>query len=260
MMPLAPIVVGVNALACVLFLLRRERWGWVALAIAVALSLTHMAVLWTTLHRPPLRTLGETRWWYATLAPLVGGLLARRFEARSLAAVSAGMGALFGTMNLAQPETMDRTLMPALQSPWFVPHVLVYMLAYAALSLASLIALIALVRWGVTKALPSPSESDLAHRLVVVGFPLLSCGLMFGAVWAKQAWGHYWAWDPKETWALLTWGAYLVYLHLRLKRTMSPVVNLSVLLVGYLVLLACWFGIYSMPSVVESVHTYTRTD
>ena len=53
----------------------------------------------------------------------------------------------------------------------------------------------------------------LSYKIVAFGFPFLTLGMITGAVWAKKAWGDYWSWDPKETWSLITWLAYLVYLH-----------------------------------------------
>jgi ABC-type transport system involved in cytochrome c biogenesis permease subunit len=167
------------------------------------------------------------------------------------------MGALFASINLRHPEYMDKTLMPALQSPWFVPHVVVYMLAYSALGLSCGVAA---WNWGkrcLRKEAVGLEDVELPHRLVLVGLPLLTCGLLFGAFWAKEAWGHYWTWDPKETWAFLTWSAYLVYLHIRLRHALQPKLNLSLLVVGFLVMMVCWFGVNYLPVAQESVHTYT---
>ena len=153
---------------------------------------------------------------------------------------------------------MDKTLMPALQSPWFVPHVVVYMLAYSALGLSSILGLWAIAQARIAKRSLTVEDTDVPHRLVLVGLPLLTCGLLFGALWAKEAWGHYWTWDPKETWAFLTWAAYLTYLHVRARHMMKPGLNLALLTVGFAVLMLCWFGVNYMPTARESVHTYTQ--
>lgn len=227
------------------------------LLLGVVLGMVGIGWLWNTLERPPLRTLGETRWWYAVLVPTLGALIGWRFQTRVLAAPACLMGALFASINLRHPEYMDKTLMPALQSPWFVPHVVVYMLAYSALGLSCGVAA---WNWGkrrLRKEAVGVQDVELPHRLVLVGLPLLTCGLLFGAFWAKEAWGHYWTWDPKETWAFLTWSAYLVYLHVRLRHALQPKLNLSLLVVGFLVLMVCWFGVNYLPVAQESVHTYT---
>lgn len=240
------IVLVAFAAAALLRLLGHRRAGEALALVGTVAGAAMLAGLWHDLGRPPLRTLGETRWWYAVLIGGMGLALSRRFAAPSLGVASAALAALFAAVNLANPDAVDRTLMPALQSPLFVPHVVVYILAYCALGLASLQAAWNLVR--------GDSDAALPHRLVELGFPLLTCGLCLGALWAREAWGHYWAWDPKETWAFLTWSVYLVYLHVR----PAPRVRLVLLVVGFLVLLLCWFGIYALPVGQESVHTYGR--
>lgn len=238
-----------------------KRKEWVADAVAmlgVFFGALLIATLWVSLGRPPMRTLGETRWWYAICVPLMGLLIGWRFQTRVLAIPSMLMGALFALINLQHPEYMDRTLMPALQSPWFVPHVVVYMVAYSALGLSSLVAAWNLAGRWLKKSAVTQEDVDVPHRLVLVGLPLLTCGLLFGALWAKEAWGHYWTWDPKETWAFLTWLSYLVYLHLKHKHPVKPVMNLMTLILGFVVLMGCWFGVNSLPTAQESVHTYTQ--
>lgn len=92
--------------------------------------------------------------------------------------------------------------MPALQSPWFTPHVIVYMFAYAMLGAATVMAVYLL--WFKKKGIER-HEMALCDNLTYVGLAFMTLGMLSGAVWAKAAWGHYWAWDPKETWAAATW-------------------------------------------------------
>lgn len=240
---------------------KKRPWiGDILAMLGVLAGALFLGSLWVGLGRPPMRTLGETRWWYAVLVPTLGLLIGWRFNTRALAIPSLLMGVLFAAINLAKPEAMDKTLMPALQSPWFVPHVVVYMVAYAALGLSSLLGAWELLKAWWTKSEVTLEDAEMAHRMVLVGFPLLTCGLLFGAFWAKDAWGHYWTWDPKETWALLTWGAYLAYIHVKTRHALQPKLNLSILVVGFLVLMGCWFGVNYLPTAQESVHTYTRTE
>lgn len=238
---------------------RARRLGDAFMMLGVLAGAVLLAMLWISLDRPPMRTLGETRWWYAVLVPALGLLIGWRFDTRALAIPASVMGVVFAAINLQQPENMDRTLMPALQSPWFVPHVVVYMLAYSALGLSSLIGFLVLARRFWKRERVQMSDVDLPHRLVMVGFPLLTAGLLFGALWAKEAWGHYWSWDPKETWAFLTWAAYLIYLHARGKHALQPKLNLGLLVVGFGVLMMCWFGVNYLPAAQESVHTYSQS-
>ena len=256
----APLVMGAWLLASGAYALgpRARRAADALAALGSVLGVLLLAWLWLTLGRPPLRTLGETRWWYAVLVPTLGLVIGWRFRTQALAVPACLMGAGFAAVNLLHPEYMDRTLMPALRSPWFVPHVTVYLLAYSALGLASLLAAWTLAKRLLRREGVQVADVDLPHRLVRIGFPLLTCGMLFGAFWSKEAWGHYWAWDPKETWAFLTWSMYLAYLHVRERHPLQPARNLWLLVIGFVVLLVCWFGVYYLPTVDESVHAYAR--
>lgn len=145
--------------------------------------------------------------------------------------------------------------MPALQSPWFVPHVVVYILSYAMLSVSALIAFYGLIRTAQKKY--TENILNLADNIVYIGFAFLTLGLLFGALWAKEAWGHYWTWDPKETWALLTWLSYLLYIHFRFKHKQKIVIALWILALAFIVLMICWVGINYLAVSGNSVHTYS---
>lgn len=258
----AQIALGSWIAALAAYLVERKR-GWIGDAltmIGVASGALLLTSLWMTLGRPPMRTLGETRWWYAITVPFLGVVLGWRFQTKILAIPSCLMGAAFAAINLSKPELMDKTLMPALQSPWFVPHVVVYMVAYSALGLSSLVGAWNLARRWIKRQPVEVADVQVPDRLVMIGLPLLTLGLLFGAFWAKEAWGHYWTWDPKETWAFLTWAAYLVYIHVKHRHAMKPTLNLSLLVVGFGVLMMCWFGVNYLPTAQESVHTYTRSE
>ena len=145
------------------------------------------------------------------------------------------------------PILHSDTLVPALQSPWFKPHINAYMLAYTLMASAAVIALYLLLR----------SKQGSLDNLVFVGIALITIGMLFGALWAKEAWGHYWSWDPKETWAAITWFAYLVYVHYRQIPTHKPKLALWVLLISFVLLQMCWWGINYLPSAQgSSVHVY----
>jgi ABC-type transport system involved in cytochrome c biogenesis permease subunit len=144
--------------------------------------------------------------------------------------------------------------MPALQSPWFAPHVIVYILSYSLLGGSCLIALLGI--YFIYKQKSPEKYLDLADNLVYMGFALLTLGLLFGALWAKEAWGHYWTWDPKETWAFLTWLTYLLYMHYRHYHPKRFKTHLWVLSLAFVILLICWFGINYLPSAQNSVHVY----
>jgi ABC-type transport system involved in cytochrome c biogenesis permease subunit len=79
-------------------------------------------------------------------------------------------------------------------------------------------------------------------------------GMVMGALWAKEAWGDYWTWDPKETWALATWLSYLLYLHLR-PSCRNHDLLFALLLFSFALLQMCWWGIRFLPA-VQSIHVY----
>lgn len=234
---------------------RRRPALWVSLGLLA--NAAFLAWLWFALERPPLRTLGETRLWFGLLLPLCGLVLYRLVPWRWPLAYSCVVGWLFLFFTALRRETHDQTLMPALQSPWFVPHVVVYLLAYALLTYAAVLAALA---WWQSRSDPALASRPLAHADVALwlGFAFLTLGLLAGAVWAKLAWGHYWTWDPKETWAFLTWAVYLSYLHLRRDWQERPRTAAIVLTLASSVVFMCWFGVNYLPSAQQSVHTYTR--
>lgn len=211
--------------------------------------------LWFSLERPPLRTMGETRLWYAFFLPTAGLIIYSRWRYPWILAFSTLLAGVFTTINLVNPEIHNKTLMPALQSPWFAPHVIVYMFAYAMLGAAALMA--AYLLW-FKKSEITEHEFDICDNLVHVGWAFMTVGILFGALWAKEAWGHYWAWDPKETWAAATWFAYLAYIHVRLRANRYRRAALWGLIVSFVLLQMCWWGINYLPSAQgASVHTYS---
>ncbi|OFZ78529.1 MAG: hypothetical protein A2583_05500 [Bdellovibrionales bacterium RIFOXYD1_FULL_53_11] len=229
----------------------------ILLASGTLMLAAFIGYMWVQLERPPMRTLGETRLWYSALIPFCGLAVGMRWRFHWLNFYTVLTAALFLFINYLMPETHDRTLMPALQSPWFIPHVVVYMIGYALLGASSLAAFHSLLKTRKFAAL-DPGEGGFmaAHKLAELGFIFLTAGLLFGGLWAKTAWGHYWTWDPKETWALLTFFSYLVFFHLHFRshgRTRGAYVFLAV---SFIVLLLCWFGVNYLPAARSSVHTY----
>ncbi|MFC1732389.1 cytochrome c biogenesis protein CcsA [candidate division KSB1 bacterium] len=211
--------------------------------------------LWINLDRPPFRTLAETRLWYAMFLAVIGTIIYLRWKMVWLIAYSLLMAILFLFINYNNPDTFDKTLMPALQSPWFIPHVIVYMIGYAFLAVSSLSGIKGL--YLVYKNKSVDNTIIFADNLVYIGFAFLTFGLLFGALWAKEAWGHYWTWDPKETWAFLTWMVYLIYIHFRVNKKDQIRASLWILSLSFVVLLICWFGINYLPSAQSSVHVYS---
>ena len=152
------------------------------------------------------------------------------------------------------PIIRSTQLVPALQSPWFTPHILVYIICYSLMGAAAIIAIYSLIKSSFTSCLsPHPSLDNLVY----IGLAFMTFGMIFGAFWAKEAWGDYWSWDPKETWAAITWFAYLAYVHYRHLPHHRVRLSLWLLILSFLLLQMCWWGINYLPSAQQtSVHTY----
>jgi ABC-type transport system involved in cytochrome c biogenesis permease subunit len=162
-----------------------------------------------------------------------------------LGAWMSGMTVLVLILALTRPGTPG-PLMPALQSPWFGVHVLTNFLAYALFSVAFFTVLSNLRR----RALP-PEWQFILDRALVLGFFFLALGISTGAAWAHEAWGTYWSWDPKETWALVTWMVFGLALHARFQRHNGLERGLT--LFGYLCM---WFTYMGVTYVLPGLHSY----
>ena len=243
------------ALGALLAWREQKAWKvWLLTALGIVVYMAFIAQMWISLERPPMRTMGETRMWYSFFLPVAGLLIYSRWKYRWILSFSTVMAAVFIVINIFKPEIHDKAMMPALQSPWFAPHVIVYMFSYALLGAAALMALWLMCRKERTL---EPRELALTDNLVYVGLAFLTFGMLFGALWAKEAWGHYWSWDPKETWAAATWFSYLIYVHFRLQQPKKPRPALWTLVIGFILLQICWWGINYLPSAqATSVHTY----
>ncbi len=235
----------------------RRRLAFAATGLGLAVFFAYILIMWITLERPPLRTMGETRLWYSFFLPLAGIIVYSRWQYKWILGFSTLLAAVFVCINLFRPEIHSKTLMPALQSPWFAPHVIVYMMAYALLGAAVVMSVYLLF---CKKEAGTDREMEITDNLVYVGLSFMTLGMLMGAIWAKEAWGHYWAWDPKETWAAITWLSYLVYIHYRLYRPRSIRPSLWLLIIAFCLLQMCWWGINYLPSAQGmSVHTYNLT-
>ena len=140
------------------------------------------------------------------------------------------------------------TLMPALRSWWFVPHLFIYMVAYSLMAFA-------LIMWIAAEMKKKDQWRELSNNLVRSSSALLIIGMLTGSVWARQAWGDYWAWDPKENWAAVTWFLSLMHLHLQDKRGWK---SLVILILSFLALQITWYGVNYLPSAMNSMHTYMK--
>ena len=241
--------------------------------IGSAIFLAFIIGMWISLERPPMRTQGETRLWYSLFLSLTGIAVYARWKYRWILSFSTMMSVMFTCINLFKPEIHSKTLMPALQSPWFVPHVTVYMFAYALMGAATLFAIY--IWWKSSRNRLSTDdrsnqEMTVCDTLVKIGWAFLTLGMTMGALWAKEAWGDFWTWDPKETWALATWLSYMLYIHLipslqtsvpqqghgQQKKGNRHWIRIALLIFSFILLQMCWWGVNLLPSAQSSVHAY----
>ena len=145
--------------------------------------------LWISLERPPMRTMGETRLWYSFFLSIIGLILYIKCRYKWILSFSTLMSLVFIMVNVLKPEIHSKTLMPALQSPWFVPHVIVYMFSYAMMGAVTLFSLYLWFRKSPEEA--SVKELAVCDNLVRVGWAFLTLGMTMGALWAKEARGDY---------------------------------------------------------------------
>ena len=94
---------------------------------------------------------------------------------------------------------------------------------------------------------------NLSYRILGLGFPLLTMGLLSGAIWANQTWGSYWSWDPKETWALITWFIFAIYFHTRLSKGWSGFKSALLASFGFIIIWICYLGVNLMG---KGLHSY----
>ena len=250
--------IAASVTGAILAMLGRRCGAIVAAAGSSMVLAGFILMLWLSLGRPPLRTMGETRLWYSFFAGLSGLFTYLRWRYKWILSFSTVLSTVFILLNLLKPEIHDQTLMPALQSPWFIPHVTVYMFSYSLLGCAFLIGVVQMFRsrrWRGNDGISGELLSS-ADTLVYIGVAFLTFGMLSGSIWAKAAWGHFWNWDPKETWALITWLVYLLYIHMRLYRRGSVGFLCFLLIFAFACLQMCWWGINFLPSAADSVHVY----
>jgi cytochrome c-type biogenesis protein CcsB len=198
----------------------------------------------------------------------------------------------FATLSLPDGMQKAAPLVPALKSNWLMMHVSIMMFSYSTLIIGSLLSIVFLVLTkdkqvvlkgsslgGSVSTLESSSMKstvseikydlvdgvlekklslletldNLSYRIIGLGFPLLTIGIIAGAVWANEAWGSYWSWDPKETWALITWLVFAAYLHTRITRSWQGKGPAILASLGFIVVWICYLGVNFLG---KGLHSY----
>jgi ABC-type transport system involved in cytochrome c biogenesis permease subunit len=239
------------------FLFNREwkfRGALWALCAAWALNTVYIVLRWHWAGRAPLSNQHESLV-FLLWAFIAVYLLFLYFSDRALerlAPWAAGLAAV-GTAGDSLLNSEISPLVPALQSNWLFIHVSTVMAGYGAFALSFLLSLVSLF-------VKAPAQEDsrlnmdrLTYRACLVGFWLLSMGIITGAVWANSAWGSYWSWDPKETWSLITWFYYAAAIHLRRGRGWANRNFAWLMTAGFILVMFTYFGVnYLLPG----LHSY----
>jgi len=181
----------------------------------------------------------------------------QRYHVRTIGLLTLPIAAGFLLYALSLGASAE-PLQPALQNPpLLITHIAVAVIAYGAFAISFAAAILYLVQPEGGKPgskLPKPALLDeMGYRAVIIGFPLLTLTVVLGALWADQAWGSYWTWDPKETASLLTWLIYGAYLHARVARGWVGRGAAWLLIAGFASVLFTFIGINVFGS---GLHSY----
>jgi len=234
---------------------------------------------WIISHHFPLSNLYESLMFLSWTLTLLH-LIFEKTTPSSILGFITCPGALFvnAFATLSLPAEMQKTapLIPALKSNWLMMHVSIMMLSYAALLCGSLLSIAFLIITANEKypklidfspeninlntkskypeLLTLPNQLDnLSYRILGAGFPLLTLGIISGAVWANEAWGSYWSWDPKETWALITWLTFSIYFHMRITQGLQGRKPAFVAAFGFIIIWICYLGVNLLG---KGLHSY----
>jgi len=247
--------------------------GWAAAIIGCLLHTAAMGVRWWESYqlpgnvgRIPLTNLYESVVFFSWTIVLIYLLIDYKYKQRSIGAFV--MPFAFFSLIGAQLLLNNRItpLMPALQSNWLTYHVVTCFLGYAAFAVACGVSIMYLIKVGrETRAGDAPAGGlvslfpsarvldDINYKAIMIGFPLLTLGIVTGAIWASVAWGTYWSWDPKETWSLIVWFIYAAFLHARITRGWAGRKAAWLSIIGFAATLFCYLGV---NLVLSGLHSY----
>jgi cytochrome c-type biogenesis protein CcsB len=239
------------------------RKGLLTLLIAVwaahtaAIGLRWAESYWMGVGHAPLSNLYESLVFFGWT--MVLALLLARWRFRTEVVILLGLPAVFLVMAYTfLQDNSIKPLIPALQSNWLVAHVVTCFLGYAGFAVSFLAAILLMLVNASGPAsdwLPKADTLDqIVYRSVLVGFPMLTIGIITGSAWADYAWGSYWSWDPKETWSLITWLVYSGFLHARLSGGWAGTKMALLSVVGFAAVLFTYFGVNYLPG----LHSYLQ--
>ena len=246
---------------------RAERFGRVGLSLATLGFLLHlagMAARGLAVDRVPWGNMYEFSASSALAAMGVYLALTRKYDIRWLGVFIVTPVLLTLGLAVTVLYTDAQQLQPALQSYWLVIHVVAAVVSAGAFTVGAALSILYLIREraervhpGGRSRLPSSEALDrLAYRVHAFVFPLWTFAVIAGAIWAENAWGRYWGWDPKETWAFITWVVYAAYLHARATAGWKGRRAAAIALLGFAAFL---FNYFVINLVVTGLHSYAGT-
>jgi cytochrome c-type biogenesis protein CcsB len=238
---------------------------------AVALNAGIIVARWIEADRAPFKSLFESAIFLAFNIGLLYLALERLYRTRIFGVVAAALAVATVVFALTKWDAEIQKLPAALQSGWFVPHVWVYFVGYAAVAIAAGISVMQLLshyspfvrrlltlKFGTVLTGEELDLEKITYDSIKFGFVMLTLGLLVGSVWAKSAWGDFWVWDPKENWSLVTWLVYGAYLHLRKVKGWRGDAAAWVAIIGFAVVIFTYVGIGMLPTSEESAHVYSE--
>lgn len=196
------------------------KWAWRLFLVGALANTAYLVARGIMAGRLPFSNQFEFATAFAWGVAVMLIVLQTKFQAEWIRAAAIPMAFLILSYAALQPKEITE-LMPALRSAWFGLHIGSAVFSYAAFMLAGCCGLRYLLREKKDSSGKLAQIDYLCYRLVALGFLLLTIVILSGAIWAEQAWSSFWTWDPKETWALITWILYAIYLHLRMRKKCS---------------------------------------
>lgn len=145
---------------------------------------------------------------------------------------------------------------PVLNSPWFIPHILLYVISYVMAAAAFLMMLSKYCMKKKKRSVREPEINGGIYDCVCVLFPCMTMGMFFGALWANEVWGGFWSWDIKEIWALVTWLVWMCWLHFRRSKNLRRYGDILAA-VGFVCVIITFFFVRIMDTSGSSMHTYS---
>jgi len=241
--------------ALVALVLGKRPFGLVLMALGWLLTLGLFVANWLCAGGPPFGSMYHVMVFMAVCFPPLYLFLSVRNKLWQLDRYFVLLPAIALAGALFMPRDLTWRRMPALQSPWFVPHVTAYMLSYALVSIAFAITVAGFFPRRRTNAATAAWHDEACYQTTRLAFPLMTFGLLSGALWAEEAWGIYWSWDPKETWALITWLLYVIYLHCQQTPALRRYAR-SAQVCAFVALLVTFLLVNLLPRLGSILHSY----